>query len=154
MWILGEVIDEQSLAYRVNWREQITIPPCMHCISFIHFNDITQSTNVNKFPKPHQCAHLTPPSPALVARVCYCFFLFVCLEFLIIWFVISTFTPIFFIEISFVLLPPPPLNPRCSTVLTSSWLRPPRNGLLEQKPWPSRLAIEGFTLARKRSVKY
>ena len=46
---------------------------------------------------------------ALVARVCYCFFLFfVCLEFQVIRFVISTFTPIFFIEISFVLSPPPP----------------------------------------------
>ena len=43
----------------------------------------------------------------LVARVCYCLF-FVCLEFQIIRFVISTFTPIFFIEISFV-YPPPPL---------------------------------------------
>ena len=37
-----------------------------------------------------------------------CFLFFVCLEFQIIGFVISTFTPIFFIEISFVLLPPPP----------------------------------------------
>ena len=36
-----------------------------------------------------------------------CFLFFVCLEFQIIWFVINTFTPIFFIEISFVLLPPP-----------------------------------------------
>ena len=36
-----------------------------------------------------------------------CFF-FVCLEFQIIRFVFSSFTPIFFIEISFVLLPPPP----------------------------------------------
>ena len=46
---------------------------------------------------------------ALVARVCYClFFVFVCLEFQIIRLVISPFTPIFFIEISFVLLPPPP----------------------------------------------
>ena len=43
---------------------------------------------------------------ALVAHVCCCLF-FVCLEFQIIRFVISTFTPIFFIEISFVLLPPP-----------------------------------------------
>ena len=36
-----------------------------------------------------------------------CFSFFVCLEFHIIRFVISTFTPIFFIEISFVLLLPP-----------------------------------------------
>ena len=34
-----------------------------------------------------------------------CFLFFVCLEFQIIPFVISTFTPRFFIEISFVLLP-------------------------------------------------
>ena len=39
-----------------------------------------------------------------------CFLFFVCLEFQIIWFVISTFTPIFFIEISFVLPPPPPAH--------------------------------------------
>ena len=36
------------------------------------------------------------------------FLFFICLEFLIIRFVISTFTQIFFIEMSFVLLPPPP----------------------------------------------
>ena len=37
-----------------------------------------------------------------------CFLVFVCLEFQIIRLVIITFTPIVFIEISFVLLPPPP----------------------------------------------
>ena len=52
---------------------------------------------------------------ALVARVCYilffvCFFFVFCLGFQIIRFVISTFTPIFFIEISFVSLPPPLQN--------------------------------------------
>ena len=46
---------------------------------------------------------------ALVARVCYSLFFVFCLEFQIIRFVISTFTAIlFFIEISFVFLPPPP----------------------------------------------
>ena len=45
---------------------------------------------------------------AFVAHVCYCLFFVICLlEFQIIRFVISTFTPIFFIEISFVLPPPP-----------------------------------------------
>ena len=37
-----------------------------------------------------------------------CFFLFVCLKFQIIRFVISALTPIFFIEISFIFTPPPP----------------------------------------------
>ena len=48
---------------------------------------------------------------SLVARVCYCLFLVCCLFGVSdIWFVISTFTPIFFIEV-FVLLPPPHQHP-------------------------------------------
>ena len=44
-----------------------------------------------------------PPPPIMFVIV----FFFVCLEFQIIRFVISTFTPIFLIDISFVLPPPP-----------------------------------------------
>ena len=52
---------------------------------------------------------------ALVAHVCYCLFFVFCLEFQMIRFVISTFSPIFFIEISFVLLPPPPVREAMKT---------------------------------------
>ena len=50
---------------------------------------------------------------ALVARVCYCLF-FVCLEFQIIRFVISTLTPIFLIFRNFLrFTPPPPFQVHC-----------------------------------------
>ena len=46
----------------------------------------------------------------------------VCLEFQIMWSVISTFTPIFFIEISFVLPPPPHQVSKAATSLCL-WVR-------------------------------
>ena len=55
---------------------------------------------------------------ALVARVWYCL-IFVCLEFQIIRFVISTFTPIFFIEISFILQEVTGLGFSCFVVINS-----------------------------------
>ena len=53
-----------------------------------------------------------------------CFFVFVCLEFQIIRFVISTFTAIFFIEISFVYSPPPHQHRMTVYMWSRALLRP------------------------------
>ena len=62
-----------------------------------------------------------------------CFFFFACLEFQIIWFVISTFTPIFFIEMPFINPPPQTMERHTAPGTTSSGLLmalPPQQSIL------------------------
>ena len=90
--------------------------------------------------------HCTPPYMFVVA----CFF-FVCLEFQIIRFVISTFTPILFIEISFVLHPPPPYT-SCSDDSLNVSLDPMNAGLqvLEGVEQTNRICLGGGWVKRRK----
>ena len=98
-------------------------------------------------------------------NVCHCLFFFVsCLEFQIIRLVNSTFTPIFFIEISFVTPPPPQAKPvqarrtQCRAPKTTlvSISVPFAQSSMAPTPWERTLEVRGIlrVCGRTASARY